>query len=78
MTTAAWNGHRLREHREAAGLSQTDLARLADMTQSMISGYESGRRVPNAESLIALTTALRSAGVDVSADDLLGIGSGVG
>ena len=36
----------LREARERAGLTQVELARRADVAQSMISAYEHGRREP--------------------------------
>lgn len=51
-------GSLLREARKRASLSQTDVARRADVAQSVVSAYESGRREPafgTLERLIAAT-----------------------
>lgn len=48
----------LRRARVDAGLSQTDLAEQVGMTQSVISAYEHGHRVPNLESMVRLMLAL--------------------
>lgn len=55
---------RLRELREAAGLTQTGLAEKAGMTRIGIAQLETGKRSPAWESVLALSTAL---GVSVEA-----------
>jgi uncharacterized protein len=50
-------GRLLREARRRAGLSQTDLAARAGVTQSVISAYESGHRQPAIPTLTALIEA---------------------
>ena len=47
----------LRKARRAAGLTQTELARRAGVTQSVISAYESGRREPALSTLVRLVEA---------------------
>jgi predicted nucleotidyltransferase/DNA-binding XRE family transcriptional regulator len=47
----------LLEARTAAGMSQTELAHRAGVTQSVISVYESGRRQPSVPTLAALIAA---------------------
>lgn len=47
----------LHEARQRAGLSQTELARRADVTQSVISAYESGARQPSLPVLERLVAA---------------------
>ena len=47
----------LREARTAAGLSQSELAQKAGVTQSVISVYESGLRQPSVPTLTALIAA---------------------
>ncbi|NED97803.1 helix-turn-helix domain-containing protein [Phytoactinopolyspora alkaliphila] len=47
----------LREARQKAGLSQVELARLAGVTQSVVSAYESGRRQPALPTLARLVEA---------------------
>jgi len=47
----------LRQARKRAGLSQVDLARRADVTQSVISAYESGQRQPSVPVLARLIDA---------------------
>lgn len=51
-------GARLRTSREAAGLSQVELARRTGIHQPTISAIESGRRVPRPETLERLLVAL--------------------
>jgi transcriptional regulator with XRE-family HTH domain len=48
----------LRRIRVAAGLSQSDLARLAKCSTSMISQVESGKRVPSERFMWAIKTAI--------------------
>lgn len=55
MTSTA--GAVLREARTQARLSQTDLARRAEVAQSVISAYESGRREPGVHTLSRLIEA---------------------
>ncbi|GAB3391206.1 hypothetical protein GCM10027568_16430 [Humibacter soli] len=55
MTTQA--GEILRAARQRAGLTQTELAKFADVTQSVISAYESGHRDPSLTMLRKLVEA---------------------
>lgn len=57
---------RLRELREAAGLTQAELADRAGLNQDTLSNWERGHRVPNVASLPILVDALGA-----SLDDLL-------
>ena len=50
-------GDVLREARQRARLSQTDVARRAGIAQSVISAYESGRRGPGVHTLARLVEA---------------------
>src|SRR5438309_2178806 len=61
---AEWFGLRLRELREAAGLTQSDLAAQAGLTREGIAQLETGRRKPAWESVLTLCKAL---GVDCTA-----------
>jgi predicted nucleotidyltransferase/DNA-binding XRE family transcriptional regulator len=56
-------GALLRRARKRAGLSQAELAARADVTQSVISAYESGGRQP---SVPALATLVDAAGYDLA------------
>jgi transcriptional regulator with XRE-family HTH domain len=58
---------RLRERREARGMSQSELARAASLQPSAIAHFEAGRRKPSFDNVHALARALA-----VSADFLLG------
>lgn len=58
---------RLTSARKAAGLNKVALAKRSGLSVSAIQGYETGRRVPNAEQLGALAVAL-----GCTADYLLG------
>jgi len=51
-------GKRLREARERKGLTQLELAKLANLGESTISFYELGRREPNYDILIRLAEIL--------------------
>ena len=51
------SGPLLRESRENAGLSQSELARRAGVSQSVVSAYESGKRQPALSTLSRLITA---------------------
>jgi DNA-binding XRE family transcriptional regulator len=55
-------GKRLKELRERAGLSQAELARLANLSQKGISNWELGQREPGLAAAVALARAL---GVEV-------------
>ncbi|MBL8797981.1 MAG: helix-turn-helix transcriptional regulator [Planctomycetia bacterium] len=64
MGEADWFAGRLKELREGAGLSQTELAERAGLTRDGISHLEQGRRKPVWGTVIALSKAL---GVDCRA-----------
>ena len=57
MRSESIAGTLLREARQRAGLSQTELAARAGVTQSVISAYESGHRQPAVPTLAALIEA---------------------
>lgn len=61
-------GDRLRWARERTGMSQSDLARAARVTQGQILRYENGQNSPSSVILTKLSREL-----DVSADFLLGL-----
>ena len=61
---AEWNGARLKELRNTAGLTQPELAEKAGFTKSAIADLESGRRKPLWETVLKLAAALN---VDCSA-----------
>lgn len=54
-------GQRIKEARKARGISQTDLARILDVTRSAVSQWESGIFAPAMEKLLALAGELRVA-----------------
>jgi transcriptional regulator with XRE-family HTH domain len=53
-----FDSHALRRLRRAAGLSRDQLAHLAEMTTSSVGKYERGERMPRADSLGLLASAL--------------------
>lgn len=57
-----FRGDRLRDLREKAGLSQTQLAELANTTQTGITRYETGKREPPSDILERITKALHTNG----------------
>jgi uncharacterized protein len=59
------SGALIREARQRAGLSQTELARRAKVAQSVISAYESDRREPG---LAMLTKLIEAAGHELVID----------
>lgn len=59
------SGALIREARQGAGLSQTELARRAAVAQSVISAYETDRREPG---LAMLTRLVEAAGHDLVLD----------
>lgn len=64
--TASILADRLRAAREARGLSQSRLARLADVATSTVNRIERGERIPRVDVLARLAAEL-----GVSVDDLL-------
>jgi transcriptional regulator with XRE-family HTH domain len=58
MASAAWFAGRLRELREGAGLTQTELAGRAGLTREGVAQLETGRRKPAWETVLALCQAL--------------------
>ncbi len=58
-------GTLLREARQRAGLTQVELGARADVTQSVISAYESGHRQP---SMATLASLIEAAGYDLVAE----------
>lgn len=56
--------YRIKEHRQARGWTQEQLAEMANASKGYISLLESGRRDPSAETLRSLAAAF---GVDVTA-----------
>ena len=68
----AWEiamGKRFKELREAAGMSQSQLARTAGIPLGSIQGWEQGRRTPLLDAAARVAKA-----IGVSLDDLAGIG----
>jgi len=61
-------GRRIAAARKARKLTQTQLARMMDVTQSTIGSYEIGRKTVPVRRLIQMAKIL-----DVSADQLLGV-----
>lgn len=57
----------LKRLRESHGLTRQELADMAGISSAAIGYYETGKREPQASTLIAIATALH-----VSVDDLLG------
>lgn len=57
MATVGSAASLLREARTRAGLAQAELGRRANVTQSVISAYESGRREPSLPVLLRLVSA---------------------
>jgi transcriptional regulator with XRE-family HTH domain len=56
---AEWFAGRLRELREASGLTQADLAKLTGLTTDGIAKLERGDRGPTWETVVSLCKALR-------------------
>jgi Zn-dependent peptidase ImmA (M78 family)/DNA-binding XRE family transcriptional regulator len=61
--TTTWVARRIREAREQRGMSQAELARRLDRTQTAISLWESGKRAAGLDDLIDIADALD---IDVS------------
>jgi transcriptional regulator with XRE-family HTH domain len=51
-------GRRIKELRESKGISQKDLAYIADLDRSYIASIESGRRNVSIKNVVKITTAL--------------------
>jgi transcriptional regulator with XRE-family HTH domain len=62
-------GRRFKTLREAAGLSQPQLAKAAEVPVASLRGWEQGRRTPLFDAAVRVAEAL-----DVSLDELAGIG----
>lgn len=60
-------GLRLQNLRKAAGLSQTDLAKLANVPIGTLRGWEQDRRVPRLDAAIIIADAL-----NITLDELAG------
>lgn len=60
-------GFELKSHREAAGYSQTEVAKKTGITQAAISRWEDDLRIPNIENCIILANLY-----DISLDELVG------
>jgi Zn-dependent peptidase ImmA (M78 family)/DNA-binding XRE family transcriptional regulator len=56
--TSAWISGRIREARETAGLTQAELATRLGRTQTAVSYWESGKRLPGLDDIIDLAAAL--------------------
>jgi Zn-dependent peptidase ImmA (M78 family)/DNA-binding XRE family transcriptional regulator len=59
--TSAWIARRIRDVREEAGLTQAQLALRLGRTQTSVSYWESGKRVPGLDDLIELADAVGKA-----------------
>jgi transcriptional regulator with XRE-family HTH domain len=59
----------IRKHREACNLSQKELADMLNVTQAAVSHWETGRRVPDANDLIAIAKALHCKVDDLIKED---------
>lgn len=64
LRTALDVGRRVRERRQQLGISQGELARKVDRTQTAVSYWEAGKRMPGLEDLLDVAAVLK---VDVSA-----------
>lgn len=63
-----FDGERMKKARDERELSQSQLAHLIDGKQTQIAAYESGDRIPRADTLAKIAQSLQ-----VSADYLLGL-----
>lgn len=62
--------YRIREEREAAGMSQEELAKNAGVSRTIISGLESGRiKITTTETLQKIAGALNKRITDIFFDD---------
>jgi transcriptional regulator with XRE-family HTH domain len=53
-----WNGERLKELREKAGLTQTELAEKVGVKRDAVARWEAGAREPGWSNVVALAEAL--------------------
>lgn len=65
-------GDRICALRDVAGISQSELAELADLGAMTVSRYECGKRRPNFDQAVALCAAFRHCIDGFPADVLLG------
>lgn len=72
MTKLDRVGRLIRQAREAAGLSQRELARRAGTSQPTVSAYEQGRKTPSAVTLLRLVEAAGAEVVARPAEDIRG------
>jgi putative transcriptional regulator len=61
--------NRIREIREAAGITQADLRRKLNWGQARLANYELGTRKPGLEEARAVAKALRALGAKCTLDD---------
>ena len=64
-------GKRLKEYREAKGLSQAEFGKLIEKSMTSVYGYEKNQMIPTFDVLCKMTTVL---GVEI--EDLLGLERG--
>jgi transcriptional regulator with XRE-family HTH domain len=60
MVDPAWFGPRLKELREAAGLTQPELAQRAGLSKAGVANLEQGRRTPGWDTVLILAAALQA------------------
>ena len=58
MADPAWFGPRLKQLREAAGLTQPELAERAGLSKAGVANLEQGRRTPGWDTVLVLAHAL--------------------
>ncbi len=61
-------GESIRAHRQAAGLTQEDLADVISMTQTAVSYWETGKRQPGADDLVCIARALGCTVAELAGD----------
>lgn len=59
-------GQVIRQRREAAGMSQTELADLVHVSQTTVARWELGQRIPGGPELVDLMVLLEFAREDIS------------
>lgn len=62
--------NRIAEVREAAKVKQCELIQALGWTQTRVSNYEAGRRLPGLSESRAIVAALNRLGVDCTLDDV--------
>jgi Zn-dependent peptidase ImmA (M78 family)/DNA-binding XRE family transcriptional regulator len=63
--TANWVGERLRQRRQAAGMTQAQLAAAVGHKQAAVSLWENGKRLPGLDELIDLADALEISTIEL-------------